>query len=135
MNKLLLMPAPAARAAHRSRTLWIAGVALALAACASSPPAPTEQMAVSAAAIDQAVSAGAPELAPMELSAAREKMARARAAMESRDNAQALILAEQAQADAQLAVTKARAAKAEKAAAALAEDRRVLREEMQRKSR
>lgn len=119
MNKLLLTP-------------WFAGLALALTACASGPPAPTEQMAVSAAAIEQAVSAGAPELAPRELGTARDKLARAKVAMNASDNTQALILAEQAQADAQLAVTKARTAKAEKAAAALAEDRRVLREEMQR---
>lgn len=122
MNKLLLTP-------------WLAGLALALTACASGPPAPTEQMAVSAAAIEQAVSAGAPELAPRELGTARDKLARAKVAMDANDNAQALILAEQAQADAQLAVTKARTAKAEKAAAALAEDRRVLREEMQRNTK
>ncbi|MFN4352245.1 MAG: DUF4398 domain-containing protein [Hylemonella sp.] len=119
MNKLLLTP-------------WLAGLALALTACASGPPAPTEQMAVSAAAIEQAVSAGAPELAPRELGTARDKLARAKVAMDADDNTLALRLAEQAQADAQLAVTKARTAKAEKAAAALAEDRRVLREEMQR---
>jgi hypothetical protein len=129
------MRVPTARAAHRGLLLWVAGAALALAACASSPPAPTEQIAASSAAIDQAMSAGAPELAPMELSAAREKLARARVAMSGGDNAQALILAEQAQIDAQLALTKARTAKAEKAASSLAEDRRVLREEMQRNAK
>jgi len=66
------------------------------------------------------------------LGTARDKLARAKVAMDADDNTLALRLAEQAQADAQLAVTKARTAKAEKAAAALAEDRRVLREEMQR---
>lgn len=110
----------------------LGGLVLFLAGCASGPPAPTEQMAVSAAAIDQAVSAGAPEFAPAELRAAREKMDRARVAMEARDNVQARILAEQAQADAQLAVTKARSAKAQKAAAAVEEDRRILREEIRR---
>jgi hypothetical protein len=135
MNTTLLTPLPLARAARRSLTPWLASLTLALSACASSPPAPTEQMAVSAAAIEQAVSAGAAELAPGELGTAREKLARAKVAMDARDNGQALMLAEQAQADAQLAVTKARTAKAEKAAASLAEDRRVLREEMQRNTR
>jgi len=114
---------------------WFASAVLALSACASGPPAPTEQMAVSAAAIDQAVSAGATELAPAELSAARMKLDRARVAMDAKDNAQALILAEQAQVDAQLAVTRTRKAKADKAAAALEEDRRVLREEIRRNTR
>lgn len=114
---------------------WIAGTALAMAACASNLPAPTAQIAVSAAAIDQAISAGAAELAPAELRLAREKLDRARVAMNNRDNTQALILAEQAQADAQLAVTRTRTVKAEKAAASLQEGRRVLREEIHRNER
>lgn len=115
--------------------LWLAGAALVLVACASGPPVPTEQLAVSAAAIDQAVSAGAAELAPAELAAARDKLARAKDAVRADENLQARMLAEQSQADAQLAVTKARSTKAEKAAAALSEDRRVLREEMQRNTK
>lgn len=115
--------------------LWIASAALLLAACASGPPPPHAQLAVSAAAIDQAVSAGAAELAPAELALARGKLDRARVAMNARDHTEALMLAEQAQADAQLAVTRTRAAKADRAAAALQEDRRILREEIRRNQR
>ncbi|WP_155831724.1 DUF4398 domain-containing protein [Hylemonella gracilis] len=88
---------------------------LILAACASGPPAPTAQLAASSAAIDQAVDAGASDLAPSELSTARDKLERAYLAMKNNNNVQALILAEQAQVDAQLAVTRARTAKATRA--------------------
>jgi Domain of unknown function (DUF4398) len=110
----------------------LAGALLFVGGCASSPPPPTDQLAVSKAAIDQAVSAGAPELAPAELSSARDKLDRANLAMAKKDYAEARVLAEQAQVDAQLAVTKARSSKAQKAAAALREDSRILREEINR---
>ncbi|MDP3699776.1 MAG: DUF4398 domain-containing protein [Hylemonella sp.] len=129
---ILLLTQSVAQAASRRLTPWLAAAALTLAACASPQPAPTDQLAVSAAAIDQAVSAGAAELAPVELGAARLKLSRANEALRANDNMQARMLAEQSQADAQLAITKTRAAKAQKAASALAEDRKVLREEMQR---
>lgn len=133
--KILLNHRPVCPTPRPGLILWIAGTALAMAACASRPPAPTEQLAVSAAAIDQATSAGAAELAPVELRIARDKLDRAHVAMNNRDHTQALILAEQAQADAQLAVTRTRTVKAEKAAASLQEDRRILREEINRNAR
>jgi len=114
--------------------LSLAGALLFLAACAAPPPAPTEQLAVSKATVDQAVSAGAPEFAPAELSSARDKLDRANLAMATKDYPQARMLAEQSQVDAQLAVTKTRSAKAQKSAAALQEDNRVLREEINRKT-
>lgn len=134
MDKLSI-PKPMARATQAGLAPVLAGALLFLAGCTSVPPAPTQQLAVSAAAVEQAVSAGAPELAPAEYRAAREKLDRAHAAMATRDYAQAQMLAEQAQADAQLAITKTRSAKAQKAAASLEEDSRVLREEINRKAR
>lgn len=110
----------------------LAGALIFLGGCASPPPAPTDQLAVSKAAIAQAVSAGAPEFAPAELSSARDKLDRANLAMAAKDYAQARILAEQAEVDAQLAVTKTRSSKAQKAAAALQESSRVLQEEINR---
>lgn len=110
----------------------LAGALLVLGGCASPPPAPTDQLAVSKAAVAQAVSAGAPEFAPAELSSARDKLDRANLAMAAKDYAQARILAEQAEVDAQLAVTRTRSSKAQKAAAALQESSRVLREEINR---
>ncbi len=134
MDKLSI-PRSMGRATRAGLAPVFAGALLLLAACTSVPPAPAQQLAVSTAAVEQAVSAGAPELAPTEYRAAREKLDRAQAAMTTRDYAQAQMLAEQAQADAQLAITKTRAAKAQKAAASLEEDSRVLREEINRKAR
>lgn len=108
-------------------------VAALLGACASTPP-PTAQLAVTNAAIAQAVSAGGPELAPAEMSLARDKTARANTAIAAKENEQALALLQQAQADAQLAEAKAVAAKARKAADALAQAGQALREELARKT-
>jgi predicted S18 family serine protease len=105
-----------------------------VAGCAGVPP-PKEQMAVSKAAIANAVSAGGAEYAPVEMRSAQEKMDRAARAMEKEDYDVARSLAEQAQADARLAETKAGSAKAQKAASAMQEDNRVLREELARKSK
>lgn len=105
----------------------------ALVACASPTPPPTEQMAVSMAAMARAEGAGGAELAPTEMTMARDKMARAHKAMAAKDYDTALALSQQAQLDAQLADAKAEAAKAAKSATALAEASRVLREEMARK--
>jgi hypothetical protein len=112
----------------------IAIVTLALSACASTP-APTDQVAVATAAVNQAGSAGATEGAPLEMKSARDKLARANAAMTSKDYDSALALAQQSQVDAQLAQAKTEAAKAQKAADETQEAARVLREEMNRKAK
>ena len=104
-----------------------------IAGCASTP-APTEQMAVSRAAVINASSAGANEFAPLQLRSATEKMDAAERAMTEKDYARARQLAEQAQIDAQLAAATARSAKAKKAADALQEDSRILRQELERKT-
>lgn len=108
--------------------------AIVIAGCASIPP-PTEQMAVSKSAIANAVSAGGSEYAPVEMRTAQEKMDRANRAMEKEDYENARWLAEEAQADARLAEKKAQSAKAQKAASVMQDDIRVLREEMNRKSK
>ena len=105
-----------------------------LGACAS-PPAPTNQMAVSNAALAHAAAAGSAEYAPREMGMAREKMGRANVALAAKDNDAALSLAQQAQLDAQLAESKTETAKARKSAEALDEASRVLREEMSRKAK
>lgn len=107
--------------------------ALLFSACATTP-APTEQMAISRAAVNNATSAGGNEYAPIQLKSAMVKMDAAERAMTEKDYVHARQLAEQAQVDAQLAEATARSAKAQKAADALQEDTRILREEMQRKS-
>ncbi len=112
----------------------IAGAAIFMTACASTPP-PTEQVAVSTAAVANAVTAGAPELAPVEMKTARDKLDRANAAMATKDYNLALSLAQEAQVDAGVAQAKAQSTKSRKAAQAVQEDNRALQEELDRKTK
>jgi len=111
----------------------VAGALILLAGCASNP-APTEQIAESTAAVANAISAGGAELAPADMRTAQEKLQRANFAMNAKEYDRAQLLAEEAQVDAQLAGTKARSIKAQKAADEVQEASRVLREEINRKS-
>ena len=54
-------------------------LALTLAGCAGNPP--TEQFAVTESAVNNAVSAGGPEYAPVEMKSAQDKLSQARIAM------------------------------------------------------
>ncbi len=117
-----------------SWALLASGLGL-MAACASVPPESTAQMAVTTAALNHAVSAGSLEFAPMETKSARDKLERARLAMEARDYAPAVTLAKEAQVDALLAESMTHAAKSQRAADELREGRRVLREEIDRTSK
>jgi hypothetical protein len=113
-----------------------AALLLILAGCGTpSKTAATAQVAVSRNAVENAASAGATELAPAEMGSARTKMMRANEALARKDYALALDLATQAEADAQLAQSKAGSDKASRAAAALQEDIRVLRAEVERANR
>ena len=112
-----------------------AAAVMSLAACASPEKTPaTAAVAVSHNAVDNAVSAGAPELAPEEITAARAKMMRANQALAAKDYKLARELAVQAQADAKLAQSKANSEKANAASAALDADLRALRQEVDRAS-
>ena len=124
---------PMSRSLRSLATATAAAGVLVLAGCASPQKAPaTADVAVSRNAVENAVSAGAAELAPAEITAAREKMMRANQALAARDYRAARELAIQAQADAKLAQSKANSAKATAAANALDEDLRVLRQEVDR---
>lgn len=115
------------------RALAGAALVLALAACSSPQKAPaTADVAVSRNAVENAVSAGAAELAPMEITSAREKMLKANQALAARDYKLARELAIQAEADAKLAQSKANSAKATAASNALNEELRALRQEVDR---
>lgn len=110
----------------------VAAMAIFLAGCASTPPPPMEQFAVTKASIDRATSVGGNEFAPVELRSAVDKMNAAEIAMTEEDYVKAKRLAEQAQVDAQLAETKAALAKAELAVRSAEESDRVLRQEIDR---
>ncbi|MFZ6719944.1 DUF4398 domain-containing protein [Undibacterium sp. Ji49W] len=100
--------------------------------CSSMKTPATAEVAVSKEAVDNAAVAGGAEFAPAEMNSAREKLALANKAMQDKDYKLASDLAAQAQADAKLAQGKANSAKAEKAANALQDDIRILREELNR---
>ena len=68
------------------------------------------------------------------MQAARDKLARAKQALDAKDYQTATDLAQQAQVDAQLAQAKAGSAKAQATSATLQEDIRVLRLELDRSS-
>jgi multidrug efflux pump subunit AcrA (membrane-fusion protein) len=113
----------------------LCGLAVALTVGCSSLKTPAAvEVAVSKAAIANAADTGATELAPMEMTSARQKLLRANAAMMTKDYKQAIALANEAQADAKLAQSKANSTKAQAAAETLQDDIRVLREELNRTS-
>lgn len=99
--------------ARPARLAALALSGLILAGCAGNPP--TEQFALTETAVNEAVSAGGTEHAPVEMKAAQEKWRDAGVAMEKKDYDRARSLAEQAEWDAHVAERKARVAKAQKA--------------------
>ena len=125
--------APRRRLPPWGRSALVMAAAFALAACASTP-APEAQLAVSTAAVASAGVAGGAEAAPLEMRSARDKLARANAAMGDKDYVAARSLAEEAEVDAQLAGAKARAVQSTKAAAEVQDASRALREEMNRQA-
>lgn len=102
-----------------------------MAGCASNQ-APVEQMAVSRAAVNNAMSSGGNEFAPIQLKSAMTKLDAAEKAMADKNYDLARQMAEQAEVDAKLAGAIARSVKAQKAADAVQEDIRVLRQEIER---
>jgi hypothetical protein len=105
--------------------------AIGLAACASTP-VPNEKIAVAKAAVQRAEQSGAPELAPGEMAAARDKLARAEKAAADRDMQPATQLAEQANIDARLAEATAQQQRSHKAAMEFDASMQALRSESMR---
>src|SRR5471032_2438250 len=116
-------------------TLQLLG-ALAIAAaavgCASDKTPATADVAVSRAAVDSATSSGAAELAPAELTSARDKMMKANQALAAKDYKAAKEWADLAAADAQLAQSKANTAKATSAANEVQQSVNAMRDELNR---
>jgi hypothetical protein len=109
-------------------------IAAALAACASSNPLADEKIAVAKASVQRAEGSGAPELAPVELAAARDKLARAEQANTARNLLPATQLAEQANVDAELAEATAQQQRSHKAAMEFDTSMETLRQESMRSS-
>ncbi len=84
--------------------------------------------------MQRAEQAGAPELAPVEMAAAREKLARAEQAAAARDAQPANQLAEQADVDARLAEATAQQQRSHRAAMEFDSSMQALRNESLRNS-
>ena len=110
---------------------FCAVIALAPAGCVTTP-IPNEQIAVAKTSVQRAEEAGAPELAPVEMAAARDKLARAEKAAADHDAQPATQLAEQANADAQLAEATAQEKHSRKAAMELDASLQALKQESSR---
>ena len=111
----------------------ITAAVLALGACASTP-IPNEKIAVAKASVQRAEQSGAPEFAPVEMAAARDKLSRAEKAAAAREQQPATMLAEQANVDAQLAEATATQQKSRKAATEFDASMSALRQESMRSS-
>lgn len=100
------------KAKHIIWRSWAVFVLLSGCALVSEPAAP---LAAARQAIEDAERAGAAELAPAELAAAIDRLARAEARARQRHYDEAVFLAEQAEADARLAAVRSRATATEAA--------------------
>lgn len=99
-----------------------------LAACATTPPPSPGLSAGAQRALEGAEAAGAQEHAPLELRFAREKVEAAREASRLEDYAQAQRLLEQAEVDAELALSRTRAEQSRIEVERLREEVRQLRQ-------
>lgn len=90
-------------------------IGIGLAACVTTP-IPNEKIAVAKSSVQRAEQSGAPELAPVEMAAARDKLTRAEKAAADRAAIPANQLAEQADIDARLAEATAQQQRSRKAA-------------------
>lgn len=116
MNKYLLLTAP---------------LVLLLAACASAPSA-TPVIETSAASVDAARSAGATDLAAVDMNNARAKLDRSRALSQAGNQLAATRLAHEADVDAQLARARANTERSKRAVAELDASLQSLRDEISR---
>ncbi len=107
--------------------------ATSLGACASTP-VPNAKIAVAKASLQRAEGSGAPEFAPVEMAAARDKIASAEKANSDGKLQPANMLAEQANVDAELAEATAQKQRSHKAAAEFDTSMQALRQESMRSS-
>jgi len=106
-----------------------AAVLLMVAAGCATTPIPDEKIAVAKASVQRAEQSGAPEMAPVEMAEARDKLAHAERAAANRDVQPAIDLADQANLDAQVAEATAQENKSHKAAMELDASLQALRQE------
>jgi len=125
------------RSASRSVRPTIAGAVLltsAIAACASTPIAPSPDMVRAEVAIAQAQKAGAGDLANDSLQSAQRKIDEAKAAASKGDARRAQYLVDESMSDAQLADLTAQSVKSAKAAAEIDQSIIAIRSEADRRT-
>ncbi len=115
---------------HLGAAVVAVSAAFFLGGCATKGVAPVAELATARSSITQAEAAGAGNLSPVELLAARDKLVKAQAAVNSEQFSQARRLAEEATVDAELAERKARAERSRKAATELQRSNTVLQQEV-----
>jgi hypothetical protein len=111
--------------------LWCA-IAFGIVACASAP-APVEKLTIAKQSIERAEQAQAAQFAQVELNSARTKLAAAQAAADKHDAEVAARMADQADVDAQLAESTARAKQQQELVTEMDASLRDLRNETLRK--
>lgn len=114
------------------RVMAVAASAYALAACAAQPLPPTEALQAADQAIASADKARVADSSSPELSAAREKITAARSAVQEKKMVLAQRLAEQARVDADLALARIEANKANTVNTEMMKSNNSLNQEMQR---
>lgn len=109
-----------------------AAIVLLMTACAAAPVPPTNELLAARTAIESAEQARVADYASPELSEARDKLSAANAAVQLEEMTIARRLAEQSQADAQLALAKSQATKARLVNEEMLSSTNSLKVEMQR---
>lgn len=119
---------------HKSPLQLITAVAIlfSLAACATVPQPPNQELAAAEMAITSADQARVSDYASAELHEARTKLASARAAVQQEKMILAQQLAEQSRVDAELALAKTEATKAKAINDEMLKSTDVMKQEMQR---
>ena len=118
---------------HRSR-FAIPAILLFAGACASTPPIPSASLQAAQQSIANAERVEAGTHAPAELSEARSKLSAAQTAVDQKEMVTAERFADEARAEAELAVAKTGVAKANAVNADMERSNATLIEEMQRKT-
>lgn len=112
-----------------SRSAWALIVAGTLAGCASEPP-PAQQISLARDAVERAVSVQATQFAPLEMKTAQDKLAEMEQALGAKQYKQVITLAEQIEADANLAQAKAQAVRKQQVLQQAQQGIEVLKQEM-----
>lgn len=103
---------------------------LALSACSDSTPRPDDAMARAKAAVDEATTAGSAQYAAVDLNDAQTKLQSANQAETQGDYKQARYMAEDSEADADLALAKTQAAKAAESARQVRQGNQALQDQV-----